>query len=309
MKITDVNAIFQEREKNNCIYFDGSFISSAEFVLCGDGSLGYILDIQDKANISKEDRSASGIPWKTPGTAKFALVREFETKHGVTNPNPQKHTMLPKGLAEAIPTATCSWIPIEEVTDIAYVFHINDIHAGKCSPGGRPNAHFARRCRNPSDELAPLKEIDPFPNPCSFSKRMWDAGTTARLELNEVLAGGGQWDGRTKKIQLDGLGAECYRYWSNGIARAKELGGEIVQRKFTSQRTLKVMESDLSNTKKRVRETADVTRALCDIGLNAARGYFGSGLGIANPTPVATWKAIKEKKSRANVPLKEDTLI
>ena len=118
LKVTDMNLIFKEREKNNCIYFEGSFISSGECVLYGDGAaakLGYILDIKDKANISKDERSACGINRKIPGTAKFALVREFETKVS-SNPDTEVYTMLPaRGLQEAIPTANCCYIPVEEI--------------------------------------------------------------------------------------------------------------------------------------------------------------------------------------------------
>ena len=121
LKLCDMNLRFKEREKNNCIYFEGSFISSAEYVLYGDGAkLGYILDIKDKANIPKDERSACGINRKIPGTAKFALVREFETKVS-PNPDTEVYTMLPaRGLQEAIPTSNCCYIPVEEIKDVAY---------------------------------------------------------------------------------------------------------------------------------------------------------------------------------------------
>ena len=38
--------------------------------------LGYILDIKDKANISKLDRAACGIPRKALGTSKYVLWLE-----------------------------------------------------------------------------------------------------------------------------------------------------------------------------------------------------------------------------------------
>ena len=59
---------------------------------------------------------------------------------GSSNPNPALYPNLPKFLPEAIATATCVYIPIGEVTDVALVFHIDELNEGSIDPGGMHNA-------------------------------------------------------------------------------------------------------------------------------------------------------------------------
>ena len=311
----EMDSIFEEREKNNCIYYDGNLISSGEFVLYNGGNegdkLGYILDIKDKANISKLDRAACGIPRKALGTSKYALVREIQTRHGVANPDPQKYNLLPRNLPEAIPTANCCYIPVEEVKDVAFVFHIDQIQGGRCNPAGFNNAFFTKKCRNPSNRTCKLDAFNSFPNPKSFSKRVWDFASTAREEKRKALAAGGQWDGRCKSITLPGHNVGIYSYLSTRIADTED--GEVIVKSFKGTgRHQKVMNCDLSNENKRIRDLSyDLTRVVDEPGLKKLRMTLGSSFGVANPTPVPTMKAVKESHGRikAKVPLKTDALV
>ena len=182
-----------EREKNNAIYFnEGSFIGAGEnclFERDGTTKLGGILGITDKGYISKEHRSACGIGRKVPATAKYALVREYEIveyEGTDNNPDPSVYTNLPSSLPEAIPTAVCCYIPVEDVKDIAFVFPIDTIQVGRYSPAGLHNAFFTTHYRNPGGRLQPLNNLVPFRNLKSFSKRVWDFTTTLKGEENKA---------------------------------------------------------------------------------------------------------------------------
>ena len=174
MRLCDMNRVFRERDKNNCIYFNnGSYIGSGEHIFYGnENKLGYALEIIDKGYISKEHRNACGIGRKVAARAKYALVREFQvTRFGEdedNNPNPALYPNLPKFLPEATPTATCSYIAVEEVKDIALVFHIDELQAGLKDPGGLHNAFFTFQCRNPGFQGADCNHwasTIPFPTP------------------------------------------------------------------------------------------------------------------------------------------------
>ena len=310
-----MNRMFKERDKNNCIYFNnGSYIGSGEHILYGDGRLGYILEIKDKGYISKEHRNACGIGRKVPARAKYALVREFQvTRFGEdedNNPNPALYPNLPKFLPEATPTATCSYVAVEEVKDIALVFHIDELEAGLKDPGGLHNAFFTFQYRNPGGRLQPLAEYDSFPNPHSFSARVWDLESTLIEEKRKAMGVGGQWDGRVKTAELPGHNISMYNYHSNYISNVKE-GEGVICKRFATKRQQKVQLSDLSMENKKVGLITHITRVIDEPALKRARKSLGGRLAVANPSPVPSWKKIKESKGRvkANVPVGSDSVI
>ena len=71
----------------------------------------------------------------------------------------------------------------------------------------------------------------------------------------------------------------------------------------------KVLNPDLSNENKRVRQHSHLVRALEEPLLKRFKGALGTTFGVANPTPVPTLKDIDARKKKANVPLKKSTLV
>ena len=71
----------------------------------------------------------------------------------------------------------------------------------------------------------------------------------------------------------------------------------------------KVLNPDLSVENKRVRQEFRMLRALDEPALKNFKGVFGTTFAVANPTPVPKLKDIDDVTARANVPLKNHTLL
>ena len=76
-------------------------MKKGEYCIYGENNLvGFVMDSLDKHYISKEERKACGITGAIKKDARYVLVREVKTRHGVANPNEGRCPMLPKGLPE-----------------------------------------------------------------------------------------------------------------------------------------------------------------------------------------------------------------
>ncbi len=229
------------------------------------------------------------------------------------DPDPHKYTMLPKILDEAIPTATVAFIAVEQVKSIAYLFHVDDIQAGRYNPGGLANGYAVRRYRGPNGTTRQLnvRVFKSFHNETCFSKRMWDALVAIREESKKALSSRGQWDGRTKHLHLKGFNVEVFQYFHSTIT-AEGFDGEVIEKKDKGPGWLKpqkVLNPDLSTEHKRLRQKSHMVRALDEPSLKRFKGAFGTAFAVANPTAVPKLKDIDEGRVRANVPLKDHTLL
>ena len=124
--------------------------------------------------------------------------------------------MLPKGLPEAIPTAVCNWIPVEDVHGFAVLFDIDDINNLEFNPAGLDNAYFTRRYLTPSGRYSTQKEFISFPNPKSFSKRMVDFEVVALKESTGNMSIRDEWAGRRKVTKLKGHNVAELRDYLHG---------------------------------------------------------------------------------------------
>ncbi|KAL3926662.1 MAG: hypothetical protein SGARI_005535 [Bacillariaceae sp.] len=139
---------------------------------------------------------------------------------------------------------------------------------------------------------------------------MWDAVVAIRDESRKALSAKGQWDGRTKHIHLKGLNVEVFRCLHSTITDG--LDGELIEKKDKGSGWLKpqkVLNCDLSNEHKRVRQKSHMIRALDEPSLKRFKLALGTTFGVANPTPVPKLKEIDQGIARANVPLKNHTLV
>ena len=80
--------------------------------------------------------------------------------------------MVPKVLKEAIPTSNCTHIPVQQVKDIAFLFHADEIQSGKYRPGGVNNGYLVRRCRGLKGQTRKLNSFNAFRNQNGFRWRI-----------------------------------------------------------------------------------------------------------------------------------------
>ena len=315
LKATEIEGRLRNSKRGNSIELNGSLIGSGEFILYGIESnlVGQVICIEDYRDIDKWERSQCRLP-RGNGAARYALVRQIELKEGVSNPepDPHKYTMLPKILDEAIPTATVAFIAVEQVKSIAYLFHIDDIQAGRYNPGGLANGYAVRRYRGPNGTTRQLnpRVFKSFHNETSYSKRMWDAQVAIREESKKALSSRGQWDGRTKHLHLKGFNVEVYMHLHSIITEG--FNGELIEKKDKGTgwaKPQKVMNPDLSNEHKRLKQKSRMVRALDEPSMKRFKGALGTTFAVANPTPVPKLKDIDEGTARPNVPLKDHTIL
>ena len=116
LKAAEIERTLRESNRGNCIKLNGATVSAGEFVGYGDGLLGQVLDIQEYRDISKLERSQCGLPGREIGNTRYVLMRQIETREGVSNPvpHPHKYNQLPNVLNEAIPTANVAFIPVDQ---------------------------------------------------------------------------------------------------------------------------------------------------------------------------------------------------
>ena len=214
LKAAEMERRLRESNRGNCIELNTeAIISAGEYDGYGDALLGQVLAIDDYRGISKWERSQCRLP-RGDGTVRYVLIRQIETREGVSNPEPnfKQYNMLPPALNEAIPTANVAFIAEEQVNSIAFLFHIDAIQAGWYNPGGMSNAYLVRRYRNPQGRLMPLRPtvFKSFHKETSYSKRIWDCGVAAKEHTKRAMSAKGQWDGRTKHIHLPGTNVEYF---------------------------------------------------------------------------------------------------
>jgi len=299
LKAAEIERTLRESNRGNCIKLNGATVSAGEFVGYGDGLLGQVLDIQEYRDISKLERSQCGLPGRGIGTTRYVLMRQIETREGVSNPVPHPHqyNKLPKVLNEAIPTANVAFITVDQVNSIAFLFHIDAIQSGRYDPGGMVNAYLVRRYRNPQGRLMQLKAtvFNSFQEDTSYSKRIWDTVVAIREYTKRALSAKGQWDGRSKHIHLGGTNVEFFNYVYSLMGNVFD--GEIIEIKSKGEGLLKpqkILNPDLSVENKRVRQEFHMVRVLEEPALKKLKGVFGTTFAVANPTTVPKFKDIDE---------------
>ena len=222
--------------------------------------LGQVISVVDYRDIPRLERK--GMP-RVIGTARFVLVRRIIVQNGLEQPelNPDLYGRVPKQIDEAIPTCNLTYIPVGDVKSIAYLFHIDDVQAGKYKPGGIGNAFAVRRERDQHEKLHDLESFLSFCHPCCYSKRMWDAQIAIQEESRKAMSGGEQWDGRTNHLHLKGFNREVCSHYSYLI---KDDGAEdcCLEQKFTGKRPQKVLNADLSNEHMRLNQKVEQLRAV-----------------------------------------------
>ncbi|MEM7375835.1 MAG: hypothetical protein AAF587_45015 [Bacteroidota bacterium] len=124
---------------------------------------------------------------------------------------------------------------------------------------------------------------------------------------NKLLSYRGQFGGRNKSGKLIGHNIESHSYYKQCMLEGED-GEHVLEKDFKSSKYMKVMETDLSNTKKRIGEKSNMVRALNPRALKKMRRSLGSTYAIANPDPVPTLKDIK-KGENPNVSIDKDTVI
>ena len=290
-----INIRYKEGNKYNCIeLFQGSLIRKGEFCTYGeDKQVGFIMDSLDKCYISKEERRACGISGSIKKDARYVLVREIITRHGVANPDEDRYDMLPPGLPEAIPTAVCNWIPVEEVHGIAFLFDIEKIQDLTYNPAGIANAYFTRRYTNPSGKYCTQKDFVSFHLGRSFSKRMWDFGCSGIKVSVKNMSGKEQWTGRRKITKLKGHNIEVLDFFGGRMVEGDD-EGDVIERTYTTTKYHREQLHDLSIVNKKKRSVNHMVRCLNEPALKRARKSFGSNLGVANPAPARSVKKIRQ---------------
>jgi len=129
--------------------------------------------------------------------------------------------------------------------------------------------------------------------------------------VKRSMSGKGQWDGRTQHTHLPGLNVEVFNYVFS-VMIGDGFDGEFIERKTKGiglRKPQKVLNPDLSVENKRVRQEFHMVRALGEPALKQLKGVFGTTFAVANPTPVPKFKDIDEGRVRANIPLKNHTLL
>ena len=123
------------------------------------------------------------------------MFQEHPAKHGRIN--------------EAILTNEVTYVSKNSVTNVAFLFHAEDIKRGKHKPGGIRNA-FAVRCEIQSNtegqqekpKSIPSDSFSSFVWESGYSKRIWDVLLATHMEVSRQMGCGGEWDGRSKSAAL-----------------------------------------------------------------------------------------------------------
>ena len=316
LKATEIERRLRESKSGNIIKLKTEAnIYAGEYVVYGDGLLGQVLSIVDYSETSKWERTQCGLSPRVIGSARYVLIRQIETREGVSNPEPDSHKygMLPKVINEAIPTANVAFIPVDQVYSIAFLFHIDEIQAGRYNPGGIRNGYLVRRYKDPQGRLKQLKAtvFKSFYEETSYSKRIWDNMVALTESVRRSMSARGQWDGQTKHIHAPGTNVEHFRYLRS-VMFGDDFDGELIEIKSKGKglrKPQKVLNPDLSAENKRVRQEFHMVRVLGEPALKRLKGAFGNTFAVANPTPVPKLKDIDEQRVRARVPLKIHTLL
>ena len=104
---------------------------------------------------------------------------------------------------------------------------------------------------------------------------------------------------------------EVFQHFHSTIT-AEGFDGEVIEKKDKGPGWLKpqkVLNPDLSNEHKRLRQKSHMVRALDEPSMKRFKAALGTNFGVANPTPVPKLKDIDEGRARPNVPLKDHTIL
>ena len=218
--------------------------------------------------------------------------------------------LVPRDTQEAIPTAQCRYVLEEEIKEIAFVFHLDDIKEGKYNIHGMDNAYAVRRCKNPSgrNQTIKSKSFTSFITDRCYTKRIWDFLASVRDDSRKVLSSGGTWNGRTKSHSHVGANIELFDYVMRRLESYPIEDGEIIKFEHNGTRPTKRQNPDLSNENKRVREDSVVLRAIDEPAIKRMRSAVGI-IGVANPTPAPSLKAIDEGTALPRVLLTNNTTV
>lgn len=308
-------------ERGNCVDVRGGLTRTGEKVECrasgsaGGRLVGEVIGISDRQDVIKAELRKYKL-LRGDSRERLVLIRQFPGVREKTI-DVSKYSNVPATLTEVESTQNLEWIKADYVTGIAFVFHLDDIDAGKYLCGGIRNSYFIRDGRSVKNERRPIAadecEAFPFPHSMqsteSYSKRIWN-GIAACSELSsKALSSRGKWDGRNKHIHMVGANSELFSYITDGIE--SECGDAVINDTFHCGRAKKRMNANLSVCNKRIKTRGKLVRLLDGPVLEEMRSTVGSAFGIGITKAVPTMKEIASSEGRVSdtVHLKEHDVV
>jgi hypothetical protein len=136
--------------RDNCINWRGAPLRTGDNLIFQAGHhafpmVGQLIDLTDQDLIPQAEKHYIGTKGRS-SCSRMALVRvrRFVKESDVPRPLVGDCCHLPYGMNEVAKTTVAEWIPVEAISNICFIFHIELIQKGMVSCGGMDWVYFIR---------------------------------------------------------------------------------------------------------------------------------------------------------------------
>jgi hypothetical protein len=261
--------------------------------------VGQLIDLSNQDSIPSSEKQFIATKGSKSGS-RMALVRlrRFVEEKHAPRPSAAECFHLPYGMKEVAETLLLEWIPVEAISNICFIFHIDLIQKGLVSCGGMERVFFIR-FQESNGKFVPIKERsfssfyrDPqFPFQESFPEAIWCQLAGLKQQLAKEMSCGGVWDGRTKSAKMNGVPPSFFGYLKYEMEEDAEM--ELQYDRIRSSRPRKHLFDNFSICNVHMNSTVHQIRVLDEWELDIVRKVCGNSFAVGITVPVPSMKQVR----------------